>query len=247
MNTPLYIISDVHGCYETLMALIAKLPPKATLVFTGDLIDRGPDSTKVLEFVKEGGHACVMGNHEKMFLEAMDITQSLIDQTIATKLWLQNGGDTTQESIDSAFSQEKLETYVTWIASLPSFLEYNIPDENGKTLFVTHGFGLPYWNRRHTSSYHSRFRHNRFKKRIDTPKVREHYDYDKDYMDHPVFNVFGHDIQEEGKVLLTDSYAAIDTGCVYGMLHRGLPILKHASLSALEWPSKRIIQQRYIG
>lgn len=247
MNKPLYIIGDVHGCFKTLMALIKQLPKDVKLVFVGDLIDRGLDSTKDLEFVKEGGHPCIMGNHEKMFLETMDNNQGVIEKTIATKIWLQNGGDTTQESIDSAFSQEELETYVTWIASLPSFLEYNIPDENGKTLFITHGFGLPYWERRHNSKYHSKFRHNRFKKLIDTQKVREHYNYDKEYMNHPVFNVFGHDPQEDGKVDITSSYAAIDTGCMYGMIDNGLPILKHASLSALEWPSKRIIQQKYIG
>ena len=36
-----YIIGDVHGCYDTLMALIAKLPEDAEIVFVGDLIDRG--------------------------------------------------------------------------------------------------------------------------------------------------------------------------------------------------------------
>jgi serine/threonine protein phosphatase 1 len=247
MNEPLYIIGDVHGCYKTLMALIKQLPKNAKLIFVGDLIDRGPDSAKVLEFVKEGGYPCIMGNHEKMFLEAMDTNQDVIEKTIATKLWLQNGGTETQQSIDNYFSKEELEVITNWIASLPSFLEYNIPDENGKTLFITHGFGLPYWERRDNSKYHSKFRHNRFKKLIDTQKAREHYNYDKEYMNHPVFNVFGHDPQEDGRVDITSSYAAIDTGCVYGMIDNGLPILKHASLSALEWPSKRITQQRYTG
>ena len=59
-------------------------------------------------------------------------------------------------------------------------------------------------------------------------------------MDFSVFNVFGHDVQQDG-VLITDNFAAIDTGCVY---HTRLP---NAALSALEWPSKCVISQEYCG
>lgn len=42
----IYIISDVHGCYKTLLALIDKLPNKkdSKIVFVGDLVDRGANS-----------------------------------------------------------------------------------------------------------------------------------------------------------------------------------------------------------
>lgn len=87
MNKSLYAIGDVHGCYETLIRLIDKLPNKeqSNLIFVGDLIDRGKDSAKALEFVRKGNYACVMGNHEKMFLEATDIPQSVDEQAKATK------------------------------------------------------------------------------------------------------------------------------------------------------------------
>ncbi len=39
-----YIIGDVHGHYDTLMALVDLLPNDAILVFVGDLIDRGSQS-----------------------------------------------------------------------------------------------------------------------------------------------------------------------------------------------------------
>ena len=45
----MYIIGDVHGCYNTLMALIAKLPKNAKLCFVGDFIGRGPNSKDVVE------------------------------------------------------------------------------------------------------------------------------------------------------------------------------------------------------
>ncbi len=36
-----YIIGDVHGEYDTLLALVDKLPKDAKLIFVGDLVDRG--------------------------------------------------------------------------------------------------------------------------------------------------------------------------------------------------------------
>jgi len=39
-----YIIGDVHGEYQTFLALVEKLPKDAKLVFAGDLIDRGSQS-----------------------------------------------------------------------------------------------------------------------------------------------------------------------------------------------------------
>ena len=39
-----YIIGDVHGEYQTLLALVEKLPKDAKLIFVGDLIDRGLQS-----------------------------------------------------------------------------------------------------------------------------------------------------------------------------------------------------------
>ena len=72
---PLDIIGDVHGELDALLALLHRLgvdperPVSArTLVFVGDLVDRGPDSPGVVALVRrlvEAGVArCVVGNHE---------------------------------------------------------------------------------------------------------------------------------------------------------------------------------------
>ena len=52
-----YAIGDVHGCYEPMLNLLGKIEsdrrarpePKSTIVFLGDLIDRGPASKEVLD------------------------------------------------------------------------------------------------------------------------------------------------------------------------------------------------------
>ena len=72
------IIGDVHGCADQLEALLTKLGyradsagafrhPSRSLIFVGDLVDRGPGQLRVLELVKataDAGAQVVMGNHE---------------------------------------------------------------------------------------------------------------------------------------------------------------------------------------
>ncbi|MBT3340824.1 MAG: metallophosphoesterase [Planctomycetes bacterium] len=73
---PLDLIGDVHGELEALQELLHKLgyeadgthPQGRSLVFLGDLVDRGPDSAGVVELIRpwvaSGQAQCVCGNHE---------------------------------------------------------------------------------------------------------------------------------------------------------------------------------------
>ncbi len=65
----IYIISDVHGCYDELRSLLKKINfkvKKDQLIFVGDLINRGGQSLKVLRFIKNLGSSAhvVLGNHD---------------------------------------------------------------------------------------------------------------------------------------------------------------------------------------
>lgn len=64
-------IGDIHGCARSLEHLLAFVRPARgdQLVFHGDLVDRGPDSARVIEIVRQlvhGGAICLRGNHEHM-------------------------------------------------------------------------------------------------------------------------------------------------------------------------------------
>jgi bis(5'-nucleosyl)-tetraphosphatase (symmetrical) len=65
----LYLIGDVQGCDEPLqrlLDLIAFSPSRDTLVVLGDLVNRGPDSAKVLRRMQRYGASArsLLGNHD---------------------------------------------------------------------------------------------------------------------------------------------------------------------------------------
>jgi diadenosine tetraphosphatase ApaH/serine/threonine PP2A family protein phosphatase len=66
------VVGDVHGCSRELDQLLERLGPTSsdTVVFVGDLVNRGPDSSGVLRLVREIGARSVMGNHEHRLLAA---------------------------------------------------------------------------------------------------------------------------------------------------------------------------------
>jgi hypothetical protein len=68
------IIGDVHGCLAELEELISLLSPAADdkLYFIGDLVDKGPDSAGVVQYVRRLAEnqplILVLGNHEEKLL-----------------------------------------------------------------------------------------------------------------------------------------------------------------------------------
>ncbi len=66
MNGRLIAIGDIHGCYKEFEDLLEKLDLKKDdrLILLGDLINRGPDSGRVVELAREHATASLLGNHE---------------------------------------------------------------------------------------------------------------------------------------------------------------------------------------
>jgi serine/threonine protein phosphatase 1 len=103
-----------------------------SFVFVGDYIDRGPQSSAVIDCLidlkAEHGENVVtlMGNHEAMALAAFDGSGPV-------RLWLAQGGLATLESYGIAEPRELPHGHVVWLRALP--LSY----DDGRRFFVHAG------------------------------------------------------------------------------------------------------------
>ncbi|MBD2447226.1 serine/threonine protein phosphatase [Nostoc sp. FACHB-152] len=113
------VIGDVHGYYEGLMTLLEAIAPTSEdqVYFLGDLIDRGPHSYHVVNFVRQNNYPCLLGNHEQMLLNIY--TQKSVPTPIL-QAWLYSGGQATLTSYQSSnIPQDHLD----WFKALPTYLD----------------------------------------------------------------------------------------------------------------------------
>jgi serine/threonine protein phosphatase 1 len=119
-----YAIGDIHGCAVTLDRLMEKIGPSTedTVFLLGDLIDRGPDSKAVFDFVfqwqEEGLEIkCLRGNHEQMMLDGIK------DPEFDLPNWLFWGGNETIKSFDTNHPANIPKLYLNYIKSLDHYFE----------------------------------------------------------------------------------------------------------------------------
>lgn len=126
----LYAIGDVQGNYSSLRRLLKRLgfdPACDVLWFTGDLVNRGPQSAEVLRYVAGLGERAVtvLGNHD-LHLLAVAAGAARLGAT-----------DTFQDVLQASDSEGLL----TWLASRPLIWR---DDAAGYTL--VHAGLLPQWS-----------------------------------------------------------------------------------------------------
>lgn len=144
----IYAIGDIHGMYEEFIKLNKKIDvyherqhagEKKRKIFLGDYVDRGPKSCEVIDFLllheKIQDVICIMGNHERMMLDAHNQTN--------VHHWVGNGGHQTLDSYGTDFNKGALSVHLEWMKDLP--LHHLEDFKDGEMLFVHAGVmpGLP--------------------------------------------------------------------------------------------------------
>ena len=134
----IWVIGDVHGFNETLRSLVKKLDLQTNdyVVLLGDLIDRGPNSYDVVQYVKSMKNVVsIKGNHEEMMSNSLSLERlELPDIDLAT--WLHCGGLATVTSYINAYTDENGKEFTTqldeiiehdtrWMDQLPSQIILN--------------------------------------------------------------------------------------------------------------------------
>ncbi|MBC3809339.1 symmetrical bis(5'-nucleosyl)-tetraphosphatase [Undibacterium seohonense] len=114
MSQSIFVIGDVQGCYDQLVALIAKIDaidPQARLLFAGDLVNRGPKSLETLRLVKNLGTRAdtVLGNHDLHLLAVACGARSLH----------------RSDTLDAILEAEDREDLLQWLRRRPMAIELN--------------------------------------------------------------------------------------------------------------------------
>lgn len=226
MSEQIYIIGDVHGCFNTLLELIKQFPnkEKSQICFVGDVIDRGLFSCDVVELIMQNGYKMVMGNHERRLLS--NKFEFLNNKVPFDRSWFfGNGGEATYRSYLGQ-SVEFKQRHVDFLESRPVYLEFkDYKTQNGEHLVVSHSAVGNMWELRNDKYASEEFKRHLLSGRGDEMQVSG------------IFNVYGHTPVREVKFYKNS--ADIDTGCVFNEVG-------YDKLSALEFPSMKIYTQRNV-
>ena len=119
-----FVFPDLHGCIETFRYTFEKvIRPEVSdaIYFTGDFINKGPDSKGVLDYVFyliEAGYniQAVRGNHEQLLLNAINDKDTFQDFAL-------KGGLDTLESFNVDRVDDIPERYIDFITELPFYIE----------------------------------------------------------------------------------------------------------------------------
>ncbi|MBX9587401.1 MAG: symmetrical bis(5'-nucleosyl)-tetraphosphatase [Gammaproteobacteria bacterium] len=102
-----YAIGDLQGCYAALEALLAKINYDSSddiLWFTGDLVNRGPDSLNTLRLVSRFPRViCVLGNHDL----------HLLALALATRVY------PVQHNLDEILNAPDRDELIHWLRNRP--------------------------------------------------------------------------------------------------------------------------------
>lgn len=126
-----YVIGDVQGCYDPLRRLLDKIDfdeNRDKIWFTGDLVNRGPNSLGVLRFIYEHRHAMmtVLGNH--------DITLLAVAEEA---LPFQEEKHTFSDILKNAQRDE----YLDWLKHCPL-----VHHDTDKEILLVHAGLVPQWD-----------------------------------------------------------------------------------------------------
>ena len=226
MSEQIYIIGDVHGCFNTLLELIKQFPNKerSKICFVGDVVDRGLFSCDVVELIIQNGYKMVMGNHERRLLNNQ--LEFLNNKVPFDRSWFfGNGGEATYRSYFGQSMKFK-QRHIDFLEQRPVYLEFkDYKTQNGEHLVVSHSAVGNMWELRNDKYTSEEFKRHLLSGRGDEMQVSG------------IFNVYGHTPVREVKFYKNS--ADIDTGCVFNEVG-------YDKLSALEFPSMKIYTQRNV-
>ncbi|KAL2809588.1 Metallo-dependent phosphatase-like protein [Aspergillus granulosus] len=135
----LIVIGDVHGCKSELEQLLDQVAFDAKhdhLIFTGDLIEKGPDSAGVVDLARDYNASCVRGNHEDrvLVLRREMLSSNLTEEDLNTYHPL--------DAKSRKLARELTDEQANWLSDCPVILNVG-PVTNMGQVVVVHGGLVP--------------------------------------------------------------------------------------------------------
>lgn len=194
-----FIIGDIHGCYDELQALLdrAGLSEGDAIIAIGDIVDRGPETPRVVEFFQNVANVkSILGNHERKHLKS-------------------NRGE-IKPALSQVISRQQLGNHYTaalaFMQTFPLYLD--LPEA-----LLVHGFwepGVPLERQRENVLTGVLSGEAYLQEKGNWPWY-DHYDGDK-----PLIVGHRHYRNDGEPLIVNDKVWAIDTGCVRGGRLTGL-------------------------
>ena len=134
-----YVVGDIHGCFHLLRRLLTQVnfnPEIDRLFSVGDLIDRGPHSEEVLEWLDYPWFHPIYANHEHILVTSFEELQNQRSGSAMTATHLTNGGAWFQ-----LLETEQQCEYAQRLSQLPWGIEIEV--EGGITVGLVHA-EVPY-------------------------------------------------------------------------------------------------------
>ena len=139
----LIFVGDIHGCKKELLALMDKVgfnPDTDHLVAVGDVVNKGPDTPGVIDFLRANHASCVRGNHEDTLLLTANSVKS-------SALRASNGeghqvGEPFENDPVTKLAHELTHDQLTWLRDLPVILKIGNVKGLGD-IVVVHGGLVP--------------------------------------------------------------------------------------------------------
>ena len=214
----IYVISDVHGCYELFLKMLNKIEfsDSDTLYILGDILDRGKDGMIILKYIKNKQNIIpLLGNHEYTAYSVLKSLYSPVpkgenkldyfnDNLSLFRDWIEDGGRVTYEDFGRLDDVEQKDFFDA-IENMEVYEELEI----GGNKFILSHAGLGNFKKNKPLSEYS----------LDD-LIWARMDYDKVYFADK-YIVSGHtltkliDEEYSGRIYHKNNHIAIDCGAVF--------------------------------
>lgn len=216
-----YVMSDLHGCYDEFLEMLELInfSKDDNMVILGDIIDRGPDSVKLIQdLMSRTNIKLIMGNHDWFMHRVLstlpvDITFGNLTRYMDKKTeyyymnWMYNKGESTFIKYLNLSLDERTDV-LKFLSNLPYYCELIV--ENQKYILI-HSVPDRFSKEKSMEDY-TLF--DLIFTRIDNDK------WDDNFYDDKIL-IVGHtptffiDELYEGKILKKEKIINIDCGCAY--------------------------------